>query len=87
MRMKSYEPGPQHKALKDGLDALMRKHGEKLSDQEILALMSQFVGMLIALQDQRILTPSQAMEIVASNIEIGNRLVIEDLMRGKGGSA
>lgn len=58
--------------LKAALDPL-------LDGQEMLALVSQLVGNLIAVQDQRKLTPDMAMTLVAKNIEIGNLEAIREI--------
>lgn len=52
----------------------------------ILAITSQFVGQLIALQDQRKITPDMAMQIVSENIEIGNRAALMTLTTPEGTS-
>lgn len=54
--------------------------------QRILAITSQFVGQLIALQDQRKITPDMAMQIVSENIEIGNRAALMTLTDPEGSS-
>ena len=54
--------------------------------QRILAITSQFLGQLIALQDQRRITPDMAMQIVSENIEIGNRAVLMTLTDPEGSS-
>lgn len=72
-------PTPQHAAFREDLVAVLRKH-EHLSAVEMLAVASIFVGQLIALQDQRTMTPAKAMRIVAANIEIGNSGAIETLL-------
>ena len=74
MRLKSKLPTPKQLALRDDMLAVMRKHGADLRAEDILAIASYTVGQLIALQDQRTMTPAMAMEIVASNIiEAGNQ--------------
>ena len=73
MRLKSKLPTPQQLALRDDFLAVMRKHGSELRAEDILAIASYTVGQLIALQDQRTMTPAMALEIVASNIEAGNQ--------------
>jgi hypothetical protein len=55
-----------------------------MADQRILAIASQFVGQLIALQDQRKITPDMAMQIVSENIEIGNRAALMTLTKPEG---
>lgn len=71
--MKTYEPKPEHKKFLEDLKAQMPAD---MPAQDILAIVSQFVGQLIALQDQRVMTPDQAMQIVGQNIEIGNQAVL-----------
>lgn len=43
----------------------------------VLAIASQFIGNLIALQDRAICTPEIAMIVVAKNIEVGNQMAVE----------
>jgi hypothetical protein len=45
------------------------------------------VGKIVAMQDQRTTTPEMAMEVVAANIEHGNRSVFEQLANSRGGTA
>ena len=73
MKTKLTAPTPHHQAMRDDLIAVMRKHGAHLRSDEVLALAAYTVGQLIALQDQRTMTPAMAMELVASNIEAGNQ--------------
>jgi hypothetical protein len=55
-----------------------------LSGPEMLAIASQFVGNLIAAQDQRRFTSQQVMRLVSDNIEEGNRMAIAALLDTKG---
>lgn len=70
---------PEHEVAYQDLVALCSKHAEKLSAAEILAIAANMLGKLIAMQDQREMTPAQAMEIVIKNIECGNKQVLEQL--------
>ena len=54
---------------------------------EILAIAANMVGKLVAMQDQRVVTPAIAMETVAKNIEVGNKQVIDALTNSQGGKA
>jgi phage gp37-like protein len=72
-------PTPAHTAFRNDTVALLKKH-EHLSAVEMLAVTSILVGQLIALQDQRTMTPAQAMEIVSRNIEIGNMGAIDTFL-------
>jgi hypothetical protein len=60
------------------------KKYEHLPPRELLALMANLLGKMIALQDQRTMTPEQAMEIVATNMQHGNQQVVDELMASKG---
>lgn len=74
--MKTYEPKPEHEKFLKDLKAQMPAD---MPAQDILAIVSQFVGQLIALQDQRVMTPDMAMQIVSQNIEIGNQAVLSTI--------
>ena len=88
-KLKRTIPSDRHKAIRDKLIAILKEHADKdgLSAQEMLALAAHTVGQLIALQDQRKITPKMAMEIVARNIQQGNIEVVEGLKTKTAGSA
>lgn len=58
-----------------------------VTKQELLCLMAHVTGTLIAMQDQRTMTPEQAMELVSINIQQGNLSAIEQLLGETKGSA
>lgn len=70
---------PEHEVAYQDLADLLRKHAYKLSSEELLAVASNMLGKLIALQDQRTMTKDRAMKIVCANIEMGNQHIIGDL--------
>ena len=78
---------PEHEVAYQDLAKLLSKHADKLSPLEVLAVAANMLGKLIALQDQRAITPDLAMETVAQNIERGNAHAIAVLHDAKGGSA
>jgi hypothetical protein len=78
---------PEHEVAYQELANLLRKHADKLTSLEILAVGANMVGKLIALQDQRTVTPELAMKVVAANIEMGNRHLIGDLATKSEGSS
>ena len=82
--MKVKTAQPKHTAFRDDLVAVLRKHGDQVTAPEMLALAAHLTGQLIALQDQRTMTPDQAMQIVAANIEQGNQEVIGGLLSTEG---
>jgi hypothetical protein len=78
---------PEHEVVYQDLCELIRKHADELTSIEILAVAANMVGKLVALQDQRNVSPKMAMEIVTANLELGNRQVIDGLATAKGGLA
>lgn len=73
--------------LRKDIAEVIRKHAPDLEKQEMLAVASVIVGVILANQDQFSVTPALAMEIVRQNIEAGNKAVIDDLLNSKGGNA
>jgi menaquinone-dependent protoporphyrinogen IX oxidase len=88
MKGRIVAPSVEHHRLKADLDDVLKKYAEKMSSEEVLAVAAQIVGMVIAYQNQRTMTKSIAMEIVAMNIETGNRLALDTLRKAPvGGTA
>lgn len=78
---------PEHEVAYQDLCALVNRHADKLSALELLAVAANMIGKLAALQDQRTVSPAMAMEVIAQNIEHGNKQVIDQLAQGQQGSA
>lgn len=70
---------PEHEILYQDLVKLIRKNADKMTSEEMLAVAANMLGKLIALQDQRTMSPAQAIQIVSANIEHGNQQVITEL--------
>jgi len=81
--MRAVTPNSKHEAYLDALQISLAAH-QHLSSIELLAITSQFVGILIAHQDQRKYSADQVMEIVGRNIEAGNQAVLEGLFDTRG---
>ena len=75
---------PEHEVAYQDLCQLVSKNAAKLTSIELLAVAANMLGKLVAMQDQREVTPALAMEIVALNIEHGNKQVLDQLMQTKG---
>lgn len=75
---------PEHEVAYQELIALVNKHARKLSAIEMLAVAANMLGKLIAMQDQRSVTPQAAMKVVADNIEHGNKTVLDQLSQSVG---
>lgn len=82
--MRTQQPTAAHRAFRDDLLAVLKKHAGHLDAKDMLALGAHMVGQILAMQDQRTLTPAAAMEIVSLNIEQGNREVIDKLCASGG---
>lgn len=70
-------PNDTHQAFHDALRACVGREGANLQVEEITALTANFLGTLIALNDRRKYDQSRIMEMVAFNIEQGNKNQIE----------
>lgn len=85
--MKVVEPLKVHEDFRTDLIALLRKHAGKLSAMDMLALGAHLVGQLIAMQDQKKVTPEIALDVVMKNIEQGNQETIGNIFANPAGSA
>jgi len=84
MKTKIHTASPKHEIVYQELVALVRKHAGHLDAIEMLAIAANMLGKLCALQDQRAYTPAMVMEIVAQNVEEGNRQAVAEVMNSKG---
>ncbi len=82
--MSLHRAKPEHEVAYQDLCALVNKHADKLSALELLAVAANMVGKLVALQDQRAVTPAKAMEVVAQNLEYGNKQVLDRVADSRG---
>ena len=82
--MRSPDVKPEHEVAYQELVAMLRRHADVLDAVELLAIGANMLGKLLALQDQRVRTAEQYMEIVSQNLEIGNKQAIEQIMASKG---
>lgn len=73
------QPTKQHALFYSDLIDLLRKHSENLSGAEMLALAAQTTGKILAMQDQRSMTPEQAMQMVMDNMMAGNHQAMVEL--------
>ena len=56
----------------------------ELTPEEMLGIVCQLVGNLIALQDQRKYSPKAVMAMVSANIEIGNQEACREVASATG---
>jgi hypothetical protein len=81
--------GPEHEVAYQELVALIQRLTvqHNLSSVDLLAVAANMLGKIVALQDQRAMTPDQAMDIVIANLQIGNDQAIKNLALKVAGSA
>ena len=84
MKTKLYTAAPEHEVAYQDIVALIRRHAEHLSSVEMLAIAANMLGKLLAYQDQRSMTSTEAMKIIIRNIEEGNRQAIALVTNSKG---
>jgi sulfur transfer protein SufE len=75
---------PEHEVLYQELVALLRRHGDEMSSEEMLAVAANMLGKLLAYQDQRTMTRERGLEIIIKNIEYGNQQAIDEVMKSRG---
>lgn len=82
--MKKFPANIDHQAFRADVSELLKRYAGKLDATEFLAVTAHMVGQIIAFQDQRTVTREIAVDIVISNIGLGNQEVVEDLQNTKG---
>ena len=81
MNERLIKPTAAHRAFRDDAIALLRKHAGELDAKDMLAMSvaANMLGKLVAMQDQRKMTPAMGMETIARNIEVGNAEAIAEV--------
>lgn len=82
--MGAYLAKPEHEIVYQDVVSLVQRYAGKLKPIEVLAVASNMVGKLIAMQDQFAVSPEQAMQVVSRNIQVGNSQVIEQIAKSRG---
>ncbi len=84
--LKMHPAKPVHLAARNAMLEALYGFAE-MTAVEMLAVTAQLVGNLIAYQDQRAMSPDQAMELVTQNILAGNALAIHETLGAPRGNA
>jgi septum formation topological specificity factor MinE len=84
MKERTEEASSKHEALYQEVIAVIRKYSDEMDSAEVLAVLANMTGKVLAMQDQRKYSPQAAMAIVSRNIELGNRQVLTELMKSEG---
>ena len=82
--MKSVPPTPEMKAARDAMLAAVKPYADAIGGDGMLAVAAYTVGQLIALQDQRRVTPAMALKLVSDNIEAGNQQAMAEVASAGG---
>lgn len=82
--MKTVQTKPVHASFKKDLAKFLETYDDKLSAEEMLAVTSQVVGMMVAMQDQTKSSVAKIMEVVSLNIQTGNASAIAELLKDQG---
>lgn len=82
--MKKYLAKEEHEVAYQDLLRLISKHADKMTKLELLAVAANMVGKLVALQDQRTVSVSMALEVISENIAQGNKQLLELLSKSVG---
>ena len=77
-------PTPEMQAARLAMLDAVRSYADAIGGVGLLACAAYTVGQLIALQDQRKLTPDMAMQLVNENIVAGNQAVVGALASAGG---
>lgn len=77
-KTKAIQPTKAHEDLRMGFVKACQQH-PNMPPIEMLCIAAQFVGQLIALQDQTRWTSEQILAMVGMNMEQGNKAAIENI--------
>jgi hypothetical protein len=81
MKLKRKDTETEHEVAYADLLALIGKHGNKIDALEMLAIASNVVGKIMAMQDQRTMTVQACLELIMRNIELGNQQAIAEILK------
>lgn len=82
---KKVTSGPEHVALFMDLCAVLKKHEDAgMHPTTMLAIVANFLGKLMAMQDQTKLTSADVTKLVNENIIMGNQQIVAELMQSQG---
>lgn len=87
MSARTIAPSDADRLFYEDATALIKRYLTPDTQERVLAIASQIVGKILAMQDQRTMTPERGLAIISANIEAGNQQVIANLIDEKGGSA
>lgn len=87
MGTKTVKPTDKHHAFRMDVIDVLKKHAGDLPADQMLALAAHLVGQLLALQDQTKMTLQQGLELIGTNIEMGNAEIVNGAIQNPLGRA
>lgn len=86
MGLNSRPPSAAVAAARAEVLEVLRRH-QPMEPIEMVAVLAQTLGQMLALLDQRQFTPAQAMQVVEENLVAGNAAMLDKVFGSTGGSA
>ena len=86
MKTKAIQPTKAHEELRLDYVKALQKH-PTMPPIEMLCITAQFLGQLIALQDQTRWTSEQIMAMISMNIQQGNKAAVDTIFSHPKGNA
>ena len=88
MKTKMVPANPAHEAFYQDVCVVLKKYEDQGTPPiELLAMTANLIGKQLALLDQREYTAEEAMEVVSSNLELGNQQILNELLGKTAGTA
>ena len=84
MKETSILPTSEMTCFHDDLTKLLGKYTGHLEGDAMLAVSAFLTGQIVAFQDQRKMSPEQAMRLVTINLQLGNDAAVADVMSAGG---
>lgn len=74
------QPNEFHVAMYAELIGVLRKYLSDVTAEEVLAVTSNLVGKVMAMQNSATMPPERAMAILLRNVRIGNQEMVDALI-------
>jgi hypothetical protein len=87
MKTKTVPASDAVKAFRTDCIAVLVKHAGALPADQMLAMAAHLVGQILAMQDQRTVTPAMGLALIGDNIETGNREALAEVSSAAGGAS
>lgn len=72
-----------HEAMFSELAVVVAKYESRIPEDEMMCILANFLGKIVGLQDKNKYTPTQCVEMVMRNLEIGNQQLMAEVAAGR----